>query len=140
MVSSQFEEILKDFEPFFNCSLKPDANDSCLIKMTSGVNIQIELNSYGSLIIGCRIAALQMGRFREQVIQEALKANSCSSPFSGSFGYSSKSQNLILFIIVDPKELEVNKILDLMQLFTTKAQLWVEALAKGELPVLSFKK
>jgi Tir chaperone protein (CesT) family len=137
MVSSQFESILKDFESFFQCQLQPDANDSCLVKLASGLKVQIEMNSLGFLIVGCRLGALQMGRFRERVIQESLKANEINAPSTGIFGYSHKSQQLILFLSIDPKGVSSDKISTLIEPFVAKAQLWSDALSKGETPPLS---
>lgn len=134
MVGSLFDGILKDFEAFFNCPLEADANDSCLIKMPNGLSIQLELNSYGLLMIGCKLGALKMGRFRELAIKEALKANENALPATGFFGFSQKSQNLILFIQVDPKILNADKITSLMIAFTSKAKLWLDAISKEEIP------
>jgi hypothetical protein len=98
MVASQFQAILQDLEPFFKCKLEPDNNNSCLIKMSSGIKIQIELDRYGDhLLIATRLGVLPAGRFRELVFKEALKANASDSPSQGVFGYSKKSEQLILF-------------------------------------------
>lgn len=134
MVSSQFGAILKEFEPYFKCPLEPDSNDSCLIKMGIGISIQIELDRYGLLLIGCRVGALPMSRYRDNLIQQALKSNSISPPNTGAFGFSHKSNQLILFLKLNPNTLSLQQIQSLMPAFIAKAKLWKEAIAKGETP------
>jgi hypothetical protein len=134
MVSSQFESILKEFETFFNCPLIVDENESCLIKMGKGINIQIELNRHGMLLIGCRIITLQAGRFFHEVIREALKANDFYPPFTGIFGFSHKSSNLILYTLIDPYQLDQQKIERLLIPFVTKAKTWSDTLKQGNIP------
>ena len=135
MVSSQFGALLKGFEPFFNCPLEPDANDSCLIKMGIGITVQVELDRSGQLLIGCRIAALPMNRYRNNLIQEALKSNEASLPSTGIFGFSQKSNHLILFMTLS-LDLMPNQILDVLPSFITKAKQWTDAIAKGETPTV----
>lgn len=137
MVSTQFEGILKEFEGFFKCPLTPDSNNSCLIKMEIGISIQIELSRYGLVLIGCRIAALPMNRYRENLINTALKFNELTPPSTGIFGFSQKTQNLILFMQLDPNTLSDARIRSVMPPFIEKAKQWVDAIAKGETPTIA---
>jgi hypothetical protein len=136
MVNSQFEAILKGFEPFFQCPLEPDTNDSCLIKMGIGISIQIELDRSGQLLIGCRLGALPMSRYRNNLIQEALKSNGASLPSTGAFGFSQKSTHLILFLKLNT-DLTPDQLSKIMLPFITKAKLWADAISKGETPTLN---
>lgn len=134
MVSTQFGAILKEMEPFFKCSLEPDQNNSCLIQMENGLSIQIELDRYGYLLIGCKMGLLPMSRYRDNLIQQALKSNALSVPSSGIFGFSQKSNQLILFVCLDPVSLTMHQILSQLPAFIAKAKKWTEAIAKGETP------
>jgi hypothetical protein len=140
MVDTQFGAILKEFETFFRCSLKPDANNSCLIKLKSGLEIQIELDRYGLLLIGCRIAALPFSRYRDNLIQQALKSNEAFLPSQGVFGFSQKSNQIILFIKLDPTHLRADQILSLLPPFINRAKQWKEAIARGETPTVASSK
>ena len=137
MVNTQFGAILKEFEPFFNCPLVPDENDSCLIKTKSGLSIQIEQDRYGLLLIGCRLGALPMSRYRDNLIQQALKSNDSSLPFTGTFGFSLKSNQLILFIRLNPANFAINQLQKIMVAFIIKAKQWTEAIAKNEMPTVN---
>src|SRR4051812_7633992 len=113
MVSSQFGAILKEFENFFQCSLNPDENDSCLVQMGIGVTLQIELDRYGLILVGCRLGTLHMGRYRDGLMREALKSNGLMPPSTGVFGFSQKSSQLILFMRLNPHLLSVHQIVAL---------------------------
>lgn len=133
MVSSHFESILKEFEPFFNCPLVPDSNDSCLVKMNNGLSIYIEINQAGQLLIGTKLGVLHMGRHRENLVQAALKSNDMSLS-SGIFGFSNKSSQLILFMLTDPHQLHSVSLL--LTPFIAKAKKWLDAIEKGEVPLV----
>src|SRR5215204_4164435 len=137
MVSSQFGGILKEFENFFNCTLEPDSHDSCLISMEIGINLQVELDRYGMLLIGCRLGAVHMGRYRDNLIRAALKSNETTFPSTGVIGFSQKSNQLILFVKVSSHNFTANDIATLLPPFVTKAKLWMDAIAKGEVPSLT---
>lgn len=136
MVNTQFGAILKELESFFKCPLEPDQNDSCLIHMGIGVSLQIELDRYGFLLIGCRVATLQMSRNRDNLMTQALKSNDANLPSSGVFGFSQKTNHLILFLRVDPSLTSIREILALLPPFITKAKKWTDAIAKGETPTI----
>lgn len=133
MVTSQFGSILKEFEVFFNCALEPDNHNSCLITLGTGLTIQIEIDRYGFLLIGCRLGVLPMSRYRDNILQEALKSNEASLPSTGTFGFSQKSSQLILFVRVNPDKTHQH-LLALMPSFIAKAKQWSEALAAGTTP------
>jgi hypothetical protein len=137
MVTSQFGAILKEFETFFNCPLQPDENNSCLIHMGIGITIQIELDRYGFILIGCRLGAVHMGRYRDQLIREALKFNEAALPSTGVFGFSLKSNQLILFLKLHPHSFSSHQVMILLPPFITKAKQWTEAIAKREVPALT---
>ena len=134
MVSSQFGALLKEFESFFNCPLEPDNNNSCLINLENELSIQIEMDRYGLILIGCRLGAVHMGRYRETLMRQALKSNEATLPSTGILGFSNKSNQLILFIKLNPIELNSNLIGAILPPFISKAKLWKEAITKGETP------
>ena len=135
MVYSQFETLLKEFEPFFGCRLQPNANQSCLIRMKDGVTVQMELDP-SNLVIGCRVGTHLSGRYRHQLIQQALKSNGTSLLSAGIFGFSHRSSSLILFIKIDPAALSANQIPSLLTPFLVRAKEWTEAISRGEIPAL----
>lgn len=136
MVSTQFGMLLKELEAYFNCPLEPDSNNSCLIKMGIGVALQMELDSHGYLLIGCRLGVLPASKYRDNIIQLALKANHLSTPSHGVFGFSPKSSQLLLFIRLDPSTHSSSQIQTLLTPFIAKAKKWTDAIAAGQTPEL----
>lgn len=135
MVRSHFEAILKEFENFFHCPLIPDENNSCLIQMSGiGISMQIELDRYGLILLGCRLGVLHHGRFKNEVIEAALQSNASTPHTTGIFGFSQKSSQLILFMKLNPQSLTVNQILTSLPPFIKKAKQWSEAIASGKAP------
>jgi hypothetical protein len=138
MVTSQFGALLQELEPFFKCKLEPDINNSCLIKMANGLKVQIELDKYGEyLLIGTRLGIVSIGRYRENIFKEALKVNALHPPSNGVFGYSKKSGNLILFVTLGVRNINQDKMISVLTTFIPKAQIWMEALSRGELPIMA---
>lgn len=136
MISDLFSSLLQELsEPLKIKDLKPDSNNSCLIKFQTGLEIQLELDSSGEFfLIGTTFGPLRPGRYRENIFREALKANGMPYPRYGTFAYSKKTDNLILFDKLHVKDLTGVKIFDHIRPFTEKALLWKEALARGDIP------
>lgn len=139
MFTDQFSAILKELEPFFKCSLSPDRNNSCLIRLNSGIKLQLEMDRLGeSLLIACRIGVLPHGRFRENFFREALKSNGLDLS-GGIFGFSKKSEQLILFAKIPVKEINYDKLVAILSPLILKANHWVEAFNRGEIPTVMVK-
>lgn len=135
MVTSQFDALLKELEAFFKCKLESDQNNACLIKMSTGLRIQLELDRYNEhLMIGSRLGIIPPGRYREMVFKEALKANELYLPSTGVFGYSKKSGNLILFLLINLRDFNSDKMITMLTAFTKKAQTWAQTLNRGDVP------
>lgn len=133
--SSMYESLLKDLEFFFKCKLKPSANQSCLIKMPSGLHIQIEMAPKGEfLIIGAKLGTLPAGRYRDNILREALRANGLPPPRPGTFAYSDVSGLLVLFLKLDVRFFSADKASTLLPRFTETAQKWRESIERGEIP------
>jgi hypothetical protein len=135
MVVNQFEALLQELEPFFQCQLTSDQNNSCLIKMKTGIKIQIELDRYGeNLLMGIKLGAIPPGRYREMLFKEALKSNHTRIPFRGILGYSKKSSNLILFSLLDIRDVNQEKMITILTALLNKAETWASAISKGDIP------
>ncbi len=102
--------------------------------MGIGISLQIEFDRYGFLLIGCRVGTLPMSRYRDNLIQQALISNEASLDSAGVFGFSQKTNHLILFLRLDPSATPIHQIITLLPPFITKAKKWTDAIAKGETP------
>lgn len=141
MVANLFETLLQELgrtEVIPIQDLHPDRNNSCLIRLKGGLEIQIELDGRQErLIIGCDLGAVSTGRYREEVFREALKANGLPYPRWGDFAYSQKSDHLILFQKMHTRDLTGEKVADFLTHFLEKAFQWRDALQRNEVPVVA---
>lgn len=138
MVRDLFGNILAEIGQALKIpDLHPGKDSSCLVKMPSGVTVQFELDKKGeALLIGSEIGQLQAGRYRENVFREALKANGMP-PLNGIFAFSKKAEKLVLFMKIPLKDYHADKLLTILTPFLEKAQLWRDAIARGDIPVAS---
>ncbi len=113
-------------------ALHPDRNNSCLIHLKEGINIQLEIDSTGEfLILGCMIGKVPAGKYRENLFKEALKANDADYPTHGIFAYSKKEDELLLFQKIHLTDLSGVKLASMIDPFAAKGLIWIEAV-KGE--------
>ncbi len=129
------ESILKDLEPYFSCKLEFDKNNSCLIALPNKPSIQIEFTRYGMLLVACGLGIVE-GRFRDFVFKEALRANYFYLPSQGAFGFSKKSNQLYIYIMLDPQILNKNDLGAFFNPLIQRATKWAEYLAKNDIPPL----
>lgn len=134
MVNTQFEMILKEFEPFFNCPLVCDENEACVVKMGIGIEVQIEWTRHG-VMVGSRLGQV-VGRYSELLFKQALKSNALTPPSTGAFGYSQNNKNLIIFMFLDSRSIRADDLPSVLTPFILKAKKWHEAIQNGEVPTL----
>jgi len=93
----RFEEVLHLFGQSLNISLHVDKNNACAIQV-KGIIVQMQADfSHEKLLVGCKIIEVGPGRFRENVLREALKANGQPDPRVGIFAYIAPINTLFLF-------------------------------------------
>jgi hypothetical protein len=136
MVSDAYEAILSELSEALKIpALKPDPNNSCLIRLESGLEVQIEPDTnLENLLIGTNIAQVPPGAFRTNVFKEALKHNALPPPTPGTFAWSRKADQLVLFTDIPMKNLTGAKVAELLIPFAATAIKWGEALKAGQVP------
>lgn len=139
MVKDLFETLLEETGNTLQiANLHPDRNNSCLIKLTNGVSVQLELDPYQqSIVMGSDLGGLPTGRYRENVFREALKTNGVNETHHGILAYSTKTDHMVLFETLALRDLTGEKIADALTPFSEKALKWKNALEHGEVPTLS---
>lgn len=132
MIADKFSLLLEDLSKYLSLNLRPDENNSCLINIKDKVEVQIELDpSETFLIIGAVLGELPPGKFREDSLLSALKANARPYPILGIFAYSKKANSLVLFEKLELEVFNTENILSLLTPFIKKAVTWKDALEKG---------
>lgn len=139
MVTDLFGGILQELGRILEIAdLHPDRNNSCLIKLKSGMQVQLEIDPSGRfLIVGTDLGEMPPGKYRENFFREALKANALPYPNIGIFAYSRRNNHLIFFDRLFLPEINGEKIAAFITPFSEKAALWGENLTRGDVPVAS---
>ncbi len=115
--------------------LAPDNNNSCLIQLSDDLKLQIELDKKEqNLLVGCALGKPIKGSFRTDLFKEALRVNGLPLPRHGIFAFSVKTENLILFDLLDLNGLTGEKLGDYLLPFLDKARIWIKAIHENELP------
>ena len=128
-----FEDLLKELGALLGSDLVPDEHSTCIILFTNGVKIQLELDKSSEfLIIGSLLGEVSPGRYREQILIEALKNNHL--PEIGVFAFSIKKKALTLFIKKPFDELPANHLCELVRALSERALPWVTALKNQVIP------
>lgn len=140
MVTSYFSAILKDLESYFKCPLEPDSNNSCLIKLKSGMTLQLEPKGSDQILIGAKLGVVPASAYQERVFKAALRFNDKGPLSQGVLGWSKKSGHLILFILIDTRYINADKLKELLNPFISKAKFWFEAIQKGNVPDIEEEK
>lgn len=136
MITGQLGALLEELGQALRLpNLQPDSNETCLLRLQNGVEVQIELDRrQNALIVGADLGELPLGRFREDLFEAALKANNDSKNPYGFFAYSQQKEHLILFDRLDLHELNGIKIADFLTPFSEKAKFWKESITNNQVP------
>ncbi|HSX38240.1 MAG TPA: CesT family type III secretion system chaperone [Chlamydiales bacterium] len=131
-MTGPFEDLLNDLSRHFHLKLHIDQSNACSILFPSGLVIQLQLDSgQENLFLFCKIAEIPPGKFRENVLMQALKANALPDPLAGILAFLNLSNHLALYqryplAIVNGERLAIF-IANFLQL----ADSWRDALAQG---------
>lgn len=134
-MSRKFDAILTLLSESLDTDLYMDEHGSCKITLNDKISVQLELDSSEHyLIMGSMIFEIPPGKFRENVLKEALKANNGSQKGIGTLAFIPKSATLTLFEFFPLPQIQNEKIFEYFVTFATKASYWKETLSNGQIP------
>ena len=137
MVTDLYETLLSEVGAILGVSLFPDSNNSCLVKLKSGLRVQLEMERTGKyFIIGIDLGPVPAGQYRQKLFREALRANGLPYPRLGILAFSEKSGHLILFDPVSTQDLNGERIAFRLSPLAEKGLKWQEAIQRGEVPIV----
>src|SRR5690242_9542948 len=85
-----------------------------------------------SLWIFTKLIEIPPGKFRENILKEALKANALPDPRAAIFAYMAATNHLILFQKYPLEILTGERLAGLIGSFLETADRWKEAIASGQ--------
>lgn len=118
-------------------NLEPTSNNNITLSLKGKINVvlqQHETEPY--LIISFEIIEIPAGRFRENILREALKFNGLNQLHAGIFAFSKKTQKLILFDMLNMNEISGDQVNTVMQSLADRSLTWKEALNQGAIPAV----
>lgn len=140
MVAAAFDTLLNELGTVLNIKgLALDENNTCLIRFPTGLEVYIEPSTRGDeqVIVYTKIGELPMGRYREDVLREALKANGYPYPRYGTFAFSENNQQLILFQKLPMKHLTGDRLADFLNILMKRALAWKDEISHNNVPLAS---
>lgn len=128
-----FEELLQALSKVFHLALHIDRSNACSIRIHDNLTIQLQLDvSQENLWIFSKLIEVPPGKFRENVLHEALKANGLPDPRTGVFGYLATTNHLALFQKYPLNILNGERLSGFMGAFLEMADSWRNAIAHGQ--------
>lgn len=134
----EFNTLLDSVGKILQIPLKADENQCCMIEFyKENIILQIELEQgTDNLIIAGNIAKIPPGMYKQNLFEQALKANNLDFPRGGILAFSPKIEQLVLFIKVPAINITPNHVVGVLNGFKEKFLRWKEAIEKNETPQL----
>ncbi len=128
----RFDELIQGLAKVFHMPLHVDRNHACAIQVRKGLVVQLQSDAAQErLLITCKVAELPPGKFRENVLREALKANGMPDPLVGLFSYVERTNHLFFFQRYPLDVLSGERMAGLMGPFIQAAEAWKHAIEHG---------
>ena len=142
-----FHDLVKELGELMGCDLTIDLNQACRIQINQTIYVQLELDSPGeTLLLMSLIIELPPGKFRENILKDALKANFLSEEKGGVLSYVKRENHLVLCQTLYTHSITADTLYDHLLLFTERVKQWQDAInggrtsPDGEIPQGSNKK
>lgn len=135
MVTDRFGALVEELSTALKIKLAPDSHNACKIRMKDKLEVFLEPDPLGDVLqIVIDIGKPGEGKFRENILREALRANGLPFPRLGTFCYGHKVDSLLLFDMVPMEDLNGARLADVINQLADRARLWRDSIAHGELP------
>jgi hypothetical protein len=133
----RFEQLLRELGEIINVPLHPDKRRACKLNINNVLHIQLECDEFKEkMLMATFIHDIPPGKYRENLLKEALKANGLY-PHTSTFAYSERNNKLALFEYLFLQNLTGGKIADALANLIEKAEIWRLAIERGTLPMAS---
>lgn len=131
-----FEDLIRELGTTLGIPLHLDAHGACCLMINEKMRLQIEPDKKGeNLVIVAYMGQLNPGKFREEALKEALKANThfvISGNTGAILGYSGHHNQLSCHTFVPFDGLTVEKLLPALTYLTEYSLSWMDSLLAGQ--------
>ncbi|MCH9613241.1 MAG: hypothetical protein SP1CHLAM54_02390 [Chlamydiia bacterium] len=129
-----FEHLIKGLSLTFDEAIGTDDGRTCRFRVNGKFSVQLELDpGLEKVMVGCMISEIPPGKYRENVLKEALKENNELPPRHGTLAYLDRNNFLTLFDYLPVKTMTPEAMTTYLVLFIEKADAWYTAIQEGVL-------
>lgn len=129
---SQFSRLLEEFSFVSGIPLHAETDDSCALRINNQFSIQLKTDpGQEKLLIACMICELPAGKFRENVLKEALKENALPAPNPGILAYVERTNHLSIYQYLFFQYLTGELLTEFLTALIEKIIAWKEAIESG---------
>ncbi len=134
---NKFEEIIHELGIQLNLPLHAERGFICRLNINNIFHIQLEHEeNRNRILLATYITEIPPGRFREDILKEALKINNLF-PLDGIFSFSERANKLALFIYLPFISLTAQQLYQHLDQFIEKADKWRVAIETGQIASIS---
>lgn len=127
-----FADLMAELGELIGDNLKPDLNQVVALEVNENLRVQIEMDSTGEyVLICCYVCELPPGKFRENILKDALKANFHHDRHPEILAYVTGENALVMFRNVPTQDLKGDEFYEHLALFTERAERWKNAIESG---------
>ena len=132
-MTDRFEELLHQLGQVFQMTLHPDKLHACSLSIPPHPVILLQLDeAQESLFLFCKVIEIPPGKFRENILNEALKANGLPDPRPGVFGYIAMNNTLTLHQKYPLFLLNGERLAGFVGMILEMASAWKNAIEQGK--------
>lgn len=137
MPAHSFDSLLKELgEKIGIPNLEPTSNNNLALSLKGTEVVLQQHKTEPFVIISFEIAEIPSGRYRENILREALKFNGLNQLHAGIFAFSKKTQKLFIFDMLPLNDVSGDQVNTIMTSLGEKAAAWKEALNRGDIPTI----
>lgn len=127
-MKDRFQEIVEELGKSLDAALHVDHLGTCTLLFDDKLEVQLEVISNYEMIIASPLCPIPPGKFRENILLCALKANQDLYPQIGALGFSEKHNQLALFTNISLREITGEKLAEKLAQFVPKAMEWKDSI------------
>ncbi len=132
-MTDRFEELISELGKYLDLDLHTDHNHACRLRIRDRVDIQLQMDAAQENLLMVSFATeIPPGKFRENVLLEALKANGLPEPSHATLSYLSQNNHLVLHRIFPLNLLNAERLAGLFGEFLEQVESWKQAIESGQ--------
>ncbi len=129
---SPFEELLSDLGKRLHLNLRLDHQHACSIQIHGRLIVQLQLDtSLENVWVFSKLTEIPPGKFRENILKEALKTNALPDPRNGILAYIASHNQLALYLKFPLNILNAERLVGVLGAFIEMAESWQQAIQNG---------